>query len=200
MKNIGFLMVKQKYPENYKNITLVFNDVDTFPLDKTTIPDYSTTPGIIKHFYGYHYALGGIVSIQAGDFEKLNGFPNYYSWGFEDNELNERALKNKMIIDRSIFYPISDKINIIQLSNGVTRTVNRGEFDRYARKIQEGIDTIYNLQYVINEENQNVSVLNFETKHMVDVKLNSIYDITKGKSPFTIGYSAKRRTRMNLIM
>ena len=31
MKNVGLLYIKRYYPETYKNITLVFNDVDTMP-------------------------------------------------------------------------------------------------------------------------------------------------------------------------
>ena len=36
VKNIGFLAMKQKYPNDYKNITFVFNDVDIMPFDKNT--------------------------------------------------------------------------------------------------------------------------------------------------------------------
>jgi hypothetical protein len=201
MKNIGFMAVKNKYSNDYKNIALVFNDVDTTPANKTTIPDYSTKKGTIKHFYGYNFALGGIVSILAGDFEQLNGFPNYYSWGFEDNELNARALKAGMTIDRSVFYPIYDNTNIVQITHGTERIVNRGEFNRFAQKVKEGLDTIYGLKYAITEHETNiVNVEKFETKYNVNESMNASYDISKGKVPFITGYSAKRRSSMNMII
>ena len=86
MKNIGFLIVKQLYPNSYKNITLIFNDVDTMPFNKNFL-NFETQKGIVKHFYGFKHTLGGIVSINAEDFERINGFPNFWAWGYEDNLL-----------------------------------------------------------------------------------------------------------------
>jgi hypothetical protein len=200
MKNIGFLMVKNKYPEQYKNITLVFNDVDTSPANKTSIPDYSTTRGTIKHFYGYNHVLGGIVSVTAEDFERLNGFPNYYSWGFEDNELKDRADKLNITIDRSVFYPIHDIDNIIQFKQPPERTVNSGEFDRFIRRVSEGINTIYDLYYTVDEGTGMVNVQTFKTKHDVNIALNKEHDTSKSKYPFITGYSAKRRCTMNMVI
>ena len=95
MKNIGFLVAKQQYPNDYKNITLVFNDVDTMPFSRNFI-HYETSPGIVKHFYGYDFALGGIVSMNAYDFERINGYPNLWGWGFEDNCLQVRVKKTDL--------------------------------------------------------------------------------------------------------
>jgi hypothetical protein len=200
MKNIGFIMVKNKYPTKYKEITLVFNDVDTYPVNENTITDYSTTPNIVKHFYGYTHALGGIVSINALDFEKIQGFPNYFAWGFEDNELNERVLKNGMHIDRSVFYKIGDIKNIIQFNTEFLKTVNRGEFNRYVKRIDEGLHTIHKLKYSIDEESGMVNVSSFETNQIYNEKLNETCDTQKTNYPFKLGYSSKKRCSMNLII
>lgn len=90
MKNLGFIAIKNKYPNNYKDITFIFNDVDTFPSEKGMI-DYITTSGIVKHYYGFNFALGGIFSIKGADFEKAKGFPNFWGWGLEDNIMNDRS-------------------------------------------------------------------------------------------------------------
>ena len=149
MKNIGFLKVKNDYPNDYQNITLVFNDIDTMPYTKGFI-EYRTTPGVVKHFYGFTFSLGGIVSITAGDFEKTNGFPNFWSWGYEDNSLNQRVLNAGLIIDRSNFYPLADK-NILQFLDGTTRNINRTEFDKFVQNTDEGIKSITNLKYDTNK-------------------------------------------------
>ena len=89
MKNIGFIAIKEKYPDDYKDITFIFNDVDTLPFHK--LFDYQTELGTVKHYYGFETALGGIVVIKGADFEKVNGYPNYWGWGLEDASLQHRC-------------------------------------------------------------------------------------------------------------
>lgn len=158
MKNIGFLAMKHKYPNTYRNITFVFNDVDTMPFVKNFLP-YETTTGCIKHFYGFNFTLGGIVSVNGGDFERMNGFPNFWTWGYEDNELQRRATMHNINTDRSVFYPLFDK-HIIFLQDGFFRIVN--EMDRMRQvRTTEGIEDITGLQYSI--ENDMINVTFFKT-------------------------------------
>ena len=199
MKNIGFLTVKSLYPENYKNITLVFNDIDTMPYTKGFL-NYETMHGMIKHFYGFTFTLGGIVSIKASDFEKINGFPNLWSWGYEDNLLQIRANEAGLIIDRNQFYPFLDK-NILFLTHGLTRNVNRSEFDVYMGKTVEGINTIYDLQYSIDERDF-VNVTQFNTNRVENVETKIVHDLRKGNQPFNlpVKQQTKRRSLMPMFM
>jgi hypothetical protein len=160
MKNIGFLALKYKYPKDYKNITFVFNDVDTVPYTKNII-DYTTTEGIVKHFYGFKFALGGIFSIKGCDFEKTNGFPNFWSWGGEDNYMQKRVEHVGLYIDRSVFFNIMDK-NILQLCDGIKRLICRKEAATVVNmSTADGIITIRNLNYEFKDEY--INVYNFQT-------------------------------------
>ena len=188
LKNIGFIAVKSMYPDEYKNITLVFNDIDTMPFS-TGFLGYDTKPGTIKHFYGFKYALGGIASVNAGDFESINGFPNYWAWGYEDNLLNERALKSKLRIDRSQFYPILDK-NILHLMDGFERIINRTEYDIHASKTNEGINTIIDLEYSVDDSTGFVNVAKFNTQRDENESGRTVHDLRKGSVVF--GASKKR--------
>ncbi len=148
-KNIGFLAMKRKYPSDYKDMTLVFNDVDTLPYDKN-IFNYKTEPGVIKHFYGYTNALGGCVSITGHDFERMNGFPNYWAWGKEDNVLQDRANKKQIRINRSNFYPIGHP-NVLQLFDGLARVIDKKGIEIANRDNgTDGINSISNLNYDID--------------------------------------------------
>lgn len=182
LKNIGFLFVKNNYPETYRDMTLVFNDIDTMPFQKNFI-QYETRPGIVKHFYGYKHALGGIVSIKAGDFENINGFPNFWAWGYEDNALQQRVMNARLEIDRSQFYPLLDK-NIMHFGDGLEKEVNRKEFDRYVNFTREGIHSLWGLVYDYEEETGFVHVREFLTGTVEDVSLTRTYDIRQGPKPF----------------
>jgi len=152
-KNIGFLAIKKKYPNDYQNITLVFNDIDTVPFSK--IFDFNTEPGIIKHFYGFEYALGGIVAINAGDFEATNGYPNFWGWGMEDRVLQMRCEKIGLQVDRSQFFSIGDP-NIIHLFDGVARIINSNEPIRAINDNGiDGIKTIHKLEYSVDTQSHN---------------------------------------------
>ena len=204
MKNLGFHVLRDLYPHTYSQITLVFHDIDTVPTGPDVIPDYRTTPGVVKHFYGYTHALGGIVSIRAGDFERIHGFPNYWAWGYEDNMLQTRVMKApNMTIDRSTFYVINDAVHIRQERGGRTRTVNRGEFDRYVRMDPEGIHTIRGVVYDAPQSigiGHRVDVRAFDTGTECNTVLNTVFDAAGGQAPFTVGRSARMRARMNLVM
>jgi hypothetical protein len=170
-KNIGFLAIKEKYPDDYQDITFVFNDIDTVPF--STIFDFETVKGIVKHFYGFKYALGGIVALKGSDFEATNGYPNFWGWGMEDNVLQKRCENIGLIIDRSQFYPIGSP-EIIHLFDGVSRIINRK--DPWRATHDNGIDglrTIFKLNYDIEYDSKNpldnIHVVKSDNVYMINI-------------------------------
>ena len=202
IKNIGFLYVRNKYPEHYKNMTLVFHDVDTM-LKVKNQHDFSTVPGVIRHFCGFNFTLGGIVCIHATDFERIGGFPNFWAWGYEDNMIQTRASTHGIHIDRSRFVDfttIKDYANhptIISLSSGITRVVNRNEYQRFMNKTREGYHSIQVIQTPPNPSSMVIAPLRdttlpIEPLHVVyfftGVEENAMgrkeHDLRKGSTPF----------------
>jgi N-terminal region of glycosyl transferase group 7/N-terminal domain of galactosyltransferase len=182
MKNIGFRMVRNKWPNDYRSITLVFNDIDTMAKYPGQF-NFETEFGTIKHFYGFEYALGGIVSIKAGDFERLNGFPNFWTWGFEDNMLQSRAKKAGIAIDRSKFVPFGNP-NVINITHSEFRLINRQEFSQYMKSTKEGISYIHGLVYGIDESTGFVNVHQFFTGREENTLNTFTYDLKNGPAPF----------------
>jgi Txe/YoeB family toxin of Txe-Axe toxin-antitoxin module len=152
-KNIGFLAIKNKYPEHYQNINFIFNDIDTIPFNK--IFSYETFKGSVKHYYGYKYALGGIVVIQGSDFEKINGYPCLWGWGMEDYCLQKRCEKYGLEIDRSHFYPIGSP-EILQLFDGISRIISKKDTSRIKNDDgYNGLKSVHHLIYTIDSLSKN---------------------------------------------
>lgn len=171
VKNIGFIAARNKYPEHYKDITFIFNDVDTMPFNK--IFNYETTFGVVKHYYGFKYALGGIVVMKGDDFERTNGFPCFWGWGMEDNVLQKRCERLGIKIDRSVFYNIGSP-EILQLFDGISRIISkkdpwRGQHDNGI----DGLKTITQLKYTIDDKsdnpNDNIFVVHNENIKTVNI-------------------------------
>ena len=182
MKNIGFLTVKALYPDTYKNITIVFHDIDSLLVD---LVDFRTITGTIKHFYGFGHTLGGILSINAEDLERINGFPNFWTWGYEDNMIQNRAIQAGIEIDRSVFHNFSsgpDKI--VKLFQNSIRDINKSEFERYNQNTTEGIDSIRNLSYSINPETHFVDVYAFDTGIEEIKNQTTEFNLIYGNLPF----------------
>ena len=154
MKNIGFLYLRYIYPENYKQITLIFHDVDFHP-STTQLLNYSTKKGVVEHYYGFSHVLGGVFSIKAGDFEITGGFPNYWGWGLEDNVMYDRCKKHNLTVDRSNFFKIYDK-NFLYVDDGDKdinqKRISMREYYIYKYEKNETFDDIKNIVFRSNGE------------------------------------------------
>lgn len=170
MKNLGFIAIKSKYPNEYKNMTFVFNDVDTLPYTKNLLP-YETTHGVVKHFYGVTFALGGIFSITGGDFEKVNGFPNLWGWSQEDNMIQSRVINGGIKIDRSVFFPILNN-NILQFTDGIHKIISKKEILQTLRSYIHGLNSLHNIKMTYDNEYINIHSFTSETNHNDNTYIN----------------------------
>ena len=111
--NIGFLEAKKQ-----KCTHVVFHDVDMIPIDV----DYSYSPHpihLVSEELPFNSYFGGITLFPIDQFEKINGFSNlYWGWGFEDDDLRYRCIKNDLdlIPEFENYIPKREKVLVF---NGV---------------------------------------------------------------------------------
>lgn len=165
MKNIGFDYIRKKYPAHYQDMVFVFQDVDTMPHKKNLL-NYDVSRGEVKHFYGYTFALGGLFSITGHDFESIDGFPNYWEWGFEDNIIQKRALSNKLTINRNTFYTIHD-MEILHFFDHLKKDIDMRVLKKQIDKTVErdGLKSLKKVNYAYNSQTNMVDVHDFECSY-----------------------------------
>ena len=93
--NCGYVLAKRAGCDAF-----VFHDVDLLPSDDLG-PWYAARPRagapchvarVWDRYSGNPDYFGGVASWSAGDFERINGFPNnYWGWGGEDDEMMRRS-------------------------------------------------------------------------------------------------------------
>lgn len=164
-KNGGFLAMKKTWPNDYKNMTFVFNDLDVLPYTKNFL-NYETTEKIVKHFYGFPFALGGMISFTGADFERVNGFPHFYGYGYEDNEIQRRVIFSGIEIDRSKFFDATkeEAVNMLAFVDGVKRV---GNFKEHTRLLsgelkKEGLNSVINFDFEIDENSSTIKLKTFD--------------------------------------
>ena len=131
----------------------------------------------MKHFYGFTYALGGMFAIKGSDFEKTQGFPNFWGWGLEDNLIKDRCVKAGLTIDRSNFYVINDP-KIAHHFDGFNRLISKRDANVYNHENPDNLYSIKNLKYTIQNEFINIS--NFTCDMDPNEQEFYTYDIRRG--------------------
>ena len=109
MKNVPFIVAKEQGYDYY-----AFHDIDMLPEDDSC--DYSYPEEhpvqIASYLSQWDYNLrdieyfGGCVLFTTEQFERVNGYnPNYWDWGYEDDDLFYRCKLEGMVNNRSIEGP-----------------------------------------------------------------------------------------------
>jgi len=160
--NIGFIEAQK---ENCDYI--VIHDVDVIPVDVDY--SYSNTPiHLATDNIPFESYFGGITLFPSELFEKINGFSNlYWGWGFEDDDLRYRCIKNNIPFQNIINDTFSkEKLPIF---NGVDAYAKIPNVINYNRNFK--IDLDINLDRVIYNVNSQFDIFPIFTISGYDFKL-----------------------------
>ena len=160
--NIGFIEAQK---ENCDYI--VIHDVDVIPVDVDY--SYSNTPiHLATDNIPFESYFGGITLFPSELFEKINGFSNlYWGWGFEDDDLRYRCIKNNIPFQNIINDTFSkEKLPIF---NGVDAYAKIPNVINYNRNFK--IDLDINVDRVIYNVNSHFDIFPIFTLSGYDFKL-----------------------------
>jgi hypothetical protein len=171
--------------------------VDTWPKEKGMIP-YTAKPGVVSHYYGFKFALGGMFAIKGADFEKTGGFPNFWGWGLEDNLINNRCLAAGIQIDRSIFYNMEENDKIIRPFDGFNRLISKADSTVYRYETPDTFLDLRDVKWTIS--NEFINITSFLCKMDPDVQDYRLMDIrVEKKIPISPGYRIRNWSMKKLM-
>lgn len=160
--NIGFLEA-QKQNCDY----IVIHDVDMIPIEVdysfSEVPVHLATDNIPFDSY-----FGGITLFPSNLFSKINGFSNlYWGWGFEDDDLRYRCVKNNIPFQKHIIEKINNEK--LPIFNGINAYATIPNIINYNRDFKIELDI--NLDRVIYDANKQFDIFPIFSIKGYDFKL-----------------------------
>lgn len=142
--NIGFIEA-QKQKCDY----IVIHDADMIPVDVDY--SYSETPiHLATDDIPFDSYFGGITLFPTEVFKKINGFSNlYWGWGFEDDDLRYRCVKNNISFAKIISDTFTDER--LPIFNGINAYATIPNVINYNRSFK--IELNINLDRVVYDVN-----------------------------------------------
>lgn len=177
LMNIGFTEAQRIY-----NFTcFIFHDVDLIPENDQNPYNCIDSPrhlsvaiDVFKYRLPFKNIFGGVISMQANQFKKLNGFSNRFSgWGGEDDDLFNRVNKQKISIFR-----YSENISRYTMIKHVKQNPNPSRF-RILKDHKYETDGLNSLNYVLD------SIVERGLFTLISVYLNK----SEGSSHFVSSFS-----------
>lgn len=160
--NIGFIE-SQKQKCDY----IVIHDVDMIPIDVdysfSKVPIHLATDNIPFESY-----FGGMTLFPSDLFKKIDGFSNFYwGWGFEDDDIRYRCVKNNISFEKHITEEITE--TKLPIFNGVDAYAKIPNIINYNRSFNIELDI--NLDRVIYDVNKQFDIFPILSIKGYDFKL-----------------------------
>ena len=160
--NIGF-----KEAKKLKCDYVVFHDVDMLPIDVdysfSDVPIHLATDNVPFESY-----FGGITLFPSQTFEQINGFSNlYWGWGFEDDDLRYRCVKNNVSFEKYISPQTAE--SKLPIFNGVDAYAEISNIINYNRSFKIKLDI--NLDRVVYDVDKQFDIFPILSIKGYDFKL-----------------------------